>query len=188
MDKRRALAHETVWGVTEGSTGPLGTCSRIPEQLSELLRCDTWVKRRMWICLYSLHSQSSYTAQEHPWDSGVFLRSSGQWDTAHSGMCHLCGQQPVGTAPLEGTDPSSAPSHAQLAQGPLLLVGCLSKALQGGCFHHCLTECHHWISHLKEQKVCKVSSIFLFVKRLFETSEHLQGKTYEEKPIQLALF
>lgn len=37
-----ALAHETAGGVIEGSTGLFGTCSRIPEHLSELLRrCDT---------------------------------------------------------------------------------------------------------------------------------------------------
>lgn len=39
----------------------------------------------------------------------------------------LGGQQTVGTTPLEGMDPPSAPSHAQLAQGPYFLLGVSAK-------------------------------------------------------------
>lgn len=47
----------------------------------------------------------------------------------HCSLRHvpLGGQQPEGTAPLEGTDPPSAPSHAQLAQGSYFLLGVSAK-------------------------------------------------------------
>lgn len=47
----------------------------------------------------------------------------------HCSLRHvlLGGQQPVGTAPLDGMDPPCAPSHAQLAQGPYFLLGVSAK-------------------------------------------------------------
>lgn len=61
--------------------------------------------------------------------------------------------RPHGGDEAQGTPHRPGPK-AQLAHRLLLLVGCLSKALQGGCFHHCLAERHDWISDLEEQQLC----------------------------------
>lgn len=89
----------------------------------------------MWISLYSLYSESSQTSVGLSVLLGVQQMEG----------CHLSGNSPL-REPLRCLSPLTAP---QGCPGLLLLIGSLSKALQGGRFHHCLAERHNWISDLE---------------------------------------
>lgn len=93
----------------------------------------------------------------------------------HCSLGHvpLGGQQPVGTAPLEGTDPPSAPSHAQLAQGSYFLLGVSAKHFREDVSTTVSQNVTTGSATSKNKKLYKVSNTFLFVKRLFEISQYL---------------